>query len=632
MQVGQRVGPFDIEKQLGSGAMGSVYRARYRKTGDRVAIKVMLAGLGGNETALARFQREASVLKQLHHPNIVRFYAAGDFEGAPFYAMEYIQGEPLDRLLERGGRLTWEKVVELGKQVCAALKHAHDQGIVHRDLKPSNLMLLPDGTLKLTDFGIAKDLDVTQLTSANCTVGTAAYMSPEQCKGERNLTHKSDLYSLGVVLYELLVGRKPFLAETPMDMFLQHVQGTFERPARIVLEIPVWLDNIVCQLLEKKPEHRPFDAAIVADALDKVAEKVANQQSAGVERVKSRVGERSMRETKIDATDRKAAATLRTGFGRGRKKRRARPFYTRVWFQLIAISALLLAVGAVFYQAFRSPSAGDLYQKIEQVMKSGDFDAKREARNSLIKDYLSAYGTGDDEHTAQVRSWAEEIDVRTLESTRLKRRNLAAFDKGEGIFRTALEREEAGELSEARKIWQELEVLEDPESDDIHAYHLLARERIRAIDQAVAKEKELDDLAKQMRSAESQADSEEQLERVATDALRYELFGDLGMARLRWAQLRASTEKRWDKHSWTLVAYKRFQPLKDKKLDDEERVQLVKTKLDEATVIATERQREARALLKEIVALYREDHSKELENLVDQARKKYEELMRGEGH
>src|ERR1700756_4334874 len=126
MQVGQRVGPFDIEKELGSGAMGTVYRATYRKTGQRVAIKVMMAGMGGNATALARFQREAAVLKQLRHPNIVRYYATGDFEGAPFYAMEYIEGEPLDNMLERVGRLPWEQVVEIGKQVCAALRHAHD--------------------------------------------------------------------------------------------------------------------------------------------------------------------------------------------------------------------------------------------------------------------------------------------------------------------------------------------------------------------------------------------------------------------------------------------------------------------------------------------------------------------------
>src|SRR2546428_13309661 len=147
MQVGQKIGPFDIEKKIGSGAMGSVYLARYRKTGQRVAIKMMLMGMADNDVSLARFEREAEVLKQLDHQNIVRFYIASQFQGTPYYAMEYVEGEALDQALERKGRLTWEEVVELGQQVCAALQHAHDQGIVHRDLKPSNLMITPDGTL-----------------------------------------------------------------------------------------------------------------------------------------------------------------------------------------------------------------------------------------------------------------------------------------------------------------------------------------------------------------------------------------------------------------------------------------------------------------------------------------------------
>src|SRR5262249_46215520 len=156
----------------------------------------------------------------------------------------------LDRVMARRDRMSWEEVVDLGKQLCAALQHAHEAGIVHRDLKPSNLMVLSDGTIKLTDFGIAKDLDATQLTAANSTVGTAAYTSPEQCRGERDIGPKSALYAMGVVFYELLTGRKPFVAENAMDMFMLHVQGTFERPSRLVPDLPVWLDNLVCQLLE----------------------------------------------------------------------------------------------------------------------------------------------------------------------------------------------------------------------------------------------------------------------------------------------------------------------------------------------------------------------------------------------
>src|SRR5947209_5812166 len=248
MLVGQKIGPFAVDKELGAGAMGAVYRARHEETGQRVAIKIVAPGLATNKTAMDRFKREAAILKQLKHPNIVRLVATGRFSGTPFYAMEYVEGESLDRVMGRRGRISWEEVVTLGKQLCDALKHAHDTGIVHRDLKPANVMVLPDGTVRLTDFGIAKDTDATALTSANCTVGTAAYMSPEQCRGERDLTFKSDLYSLGVMFYELLTGRKPFQAENPMDMFMKHVHEKCERPSRLVLDIPVWLDNLICQL------------------------------------------------------------------------------------------------------------------------------------------------------------------------------------------------------------------------------------------------------------------------------------------------------------------------------------------------------------------------------------------------
>ena len=632
MKIGQRVGPFDIDKELGSGAMGTVYRAKYRKTGQYVAIKVMLAGAGGNKTALARFEREASVLKQFHHPNIVRFYAAGDYDGAPFYAMEYIQGEPLDRMLQRGGRLTWEKVVEIGKQVCAALKHAHDQGVVHRDLKPSNLMVLPDGTVKLTDFGIAKDLDVTQLTSANCTVGTAAYMSPEQCKGERDLTHKSDLYSFGIVLYELLVGQKPFQAETTMDMFLQHVQGTFERPSRIVLEIPVWLDNIVCQLLEKKPEHRPFDAGVVADALDKVAEKVAAQQSAGVERAKARLVDRSSRDKPIDETDRKAAATIRTGFSRARKKRRAKPFYQKVWFQLVAISTLLLVVAAILFQAFKAPSAESLYKQAKTAMNSGDFEAMKEARRGAIADYLSHYGQGVDERTVQVRGWADDVDVRMLEASLPNRRRLfQPKDDGEAIFRSALAHEEAGELDEAEKRWHDLEVYDDKECEDLRPYHILAQQRIRVVQEAKQTEKEFVRTARQISESEKAIELSDELERIATEALRYGQFKDTGMERVRWNELKMKTEKRSDKRPWTLIAYKRIKPFKEETFEETERGPIVKAKFEEAVALAGSRTKEARALFKEIVALYRADTDEELKKLAADAQKRYDDLVKAEG-
>src|SRR5260370_21457796 len=184
--------------------------------------------------------------------------------------METGEGDSVDRVLYRRTRLPWEEVLDMGIHLCAALQHAHDKGIIHRDLKPSNLMRLEDGTIKLTDFGIAKDTDVTALTGANSTVGTAAYMSPEQCRGEP-ITSKSDLYSLGVVFFELLTGRKPFIADSPVDMFMKHVNEPPPRPSRLVENIiPIWLDTLVLQLLEKNPENRPRDTEMLAPSLAQV--------------------------------------------------------------------------------------------------------------------------------------------------------------------------------------------------------------------------------------------------------------------------------------------------------------------------------------------------------------------------
>src|SRR5580700_5394544 len=172
MLVGKDIGPYHVESELGCGAMGTVYKAVRRDSGQRVAVKMIAYGLLGNETAVERFEREAEILKQLKHPNIVRFIgtgahkAAGSHRKTPFFIMEYVEGESLDKILSRRGAFPWNEVVVLGRQLCAALKHAHDKGVVHRDLKPSNLMILKDGTVKLTDFGIAKDLDRTAITEA----------------------------------------------------------------------------------------------------------------------------------------------------------------------------------------------------------------------------------------------------------------------------------------------------------------------------------------------------------------------------------------------------------------------------------------------------------------------------------
>ncbi len=362
--VGQKIGPFEIEKELGSGAMGTVYRATYTNTGRPVAIKVIVAGMGDNERVQQRFDREAAILKQLKHPNIVRLLAVGRYHRSPFYAMEFIEGEPLDQILQRRGRLTWEEVVDIGQQLGTALQHAHENGIIHRDLKPSNIMIAKGGVVKLTDFGIAKDTDVTGLTSANSTVGTAAYMSPEQCRGERDLTPKSDLYSFGILMYELLTGKKPFYAENAMDMFIQHVQGSFERPASIVMDIPIWLDNLVCQCMEKKPDQRPLDAKTVAEALVEVKQKVETLQSVGEDTIRKFNSRKAADGDGANvSTQRKRKRKTNTGSSADAAKK---------WISVVGLSLLLAGMVGLLIFLLQPASADQLYESGMKLVQEGD--------------------------------------------------------------------------------------------------------------------------------------------------------------------------------------------------------------------------------------------------------------------
>jgi serine/threonine-protein kinase len=558
MLIGQNIGPFAVERELGSGAMGSVYLARYTKTGQRVAIKVMAPGLCSNKTALARFEREAAILKQLKHPNIVRLFANGRFHGSPFYAMEFIQGESLDHVMARRGRITWEQLVALGQQLCDGLQHAHEKGIVHRDLKPSNLMVLPDDTVKLTDFGIAKDLDVTALTSANCTVGTAAYMSPEQCKGERDLTHKSDLYSMGVMFYELVTGRKPFIAETAMDMFMQHVNGKFERPSRLVPEMPVWLDTLICQLLEKQPDKRPLNAAAVGEALSRIREKVEAQQSAGVDAAKRRVIDRTANQERFDDTDRAAARAL---LRKKPKKKKGKPFYASVWFQGAGIVAVLAGIVGVIYLTFLQPSPQSLRDQAERLWKENTLESRDQARKGPIQRYLVLYPDLHGSDADQMNAWADEADREQTERSLYARMNFKALDDEERLARHAVGQEDAGDLGAARESWGKLEPLRTEKKDrEKRAWGLLAARHHELLKRVSAQETML--LGKLVSKEEAQPSDKE--EALALEGMKLEKEENTAAARKRWEELKQmSTDPA--RRVWYLLAAKHVLELSEKK-------------------------------------------------------------------
>jgi serine/threonine protein kinase len=208
----------------------------------------------------ARFEREVVILERLHHPHIVRSYGGGNDNGQLFYVMELIDGGTVKSLLQTKGAFRWQIVIEIARQVCSALQFAHNHGVIHRDLKPGNLFLTREAEVKLGDFGIARDLRGSDITSSGMTVGTHAYMAPEQITGDASVSGKADLYSLGCCLFEMLVGRTPFQGDNFAQLFEQHLRAQPPRVRSFVPDCPEELDEIVFKLLAKNPEARPFNA------------------------------------------------------------------------------------------------------------------------------------------------------------------------------------------------------------------------------------------------------------------------------------------------------------------------------------------------------------------------------------
>ncbi|MGB7924512.1 MAG: serine/threonine-protein kinase, partial [Pyrinomonadaceae bacterium] len=250
---------------LGKGGMGEVYRADDLKLGQAVALKFLPEHLLSDGAALARFHREVRVARQVSHRNVCRVYDIGEIRGQHFLSMEFIKGEELSSLLRRIGRLPADKATEIARQLCAGLAAAHDNSVLHRDLKPANVMIDADGNVRILDFGLAGLVE--EFRHEEVRAGTPAYMSPEQLTG-KELTVKSDIYSLGLVLYEVYTGRRAFEAGSLADLLkLRQSDTTPTSPSSLVKEIDPLVERVILRCLEKDPKDRPASALQVAAAL-----------------------------------------------------------------------------------------------------------------------------------------------------------------------------------------------------------------------------------------------------------------------------------------------------------------------------------------------------------------------------
>jgi len=263
-------GRYELGEGIGVGGMAEVFRGRDIRLGRDVAVKVLRADLAREPAFQGRFRREAQAAAGLNAPCIVSVFDTGETDGVPYIVMEYVEGRTLRDILQSEGRLLPQRALEVVADVCAALDVAHAAGIVHRDIKPGNVMLTPRGEVKVMDFGIARAIADTSsaMTQTAAVIGTAQYLSPEQARGE-TVDARSDIYSTGCLLYELLTGRPPFIGDSPVSVAYQHVREEARPPSQLNPDVSTTIDHIVAKSLAKRVEDRYQSAADMRKDIDR---------------------------------------------------------------------------------------------------------------------------------------------------------------------------------------------------------------------------------------------------------------------------------------------------------------------------------------------------------------------------
>jgi eukaryotic-like serine/threonine-protein kinase len=273
-------GRYHVVERIAAGGMGEVFRAHDAVLSREVAIKVLHRSLAGDQAFVERFRREARAAATLNHPNIVAVYDWGSVDGIYYMVMEYVHGRSVRDLLNAHVKLAPAQAAEVVRQTLQALEHAHAKGIVHRDLKPENVLVTPDGVVKLTDLGLARAFADGRTTHAGAVTGTVQYLAPEQIRGEP-ADPRSDLYSLGIVTYELVTGRLPFTGETPMSIAYKHLSDRVPAPSSLVADVGADLDGFVASATDRDREMRPESARAMRMDLETIARGLPGARALG---------------------------------------------------------------------------------------------------------------------------------------------------------------------------------------------------------------------------------------------------------------------------------------------------------------------------------------------------------------
>lgn len=416
--IGKTIGQYEIVEKIGVGGMATVFKAYQASINRHVAIKILPTQFAHDPNFVKRFTQEAKAIAALEHPHILPVYDFGTDEGLTYMVMRYVEGGTLGDLMGRSQ--PYERIVDIVGNVARALDYAHSQGVVHRDIKPSNVLIDSLGEVLLTDFGIAKmmqDSGGTQLTGTGSILGTPEYMSPEQAEGV-SVDHRSDIYSLGVVLYELLTGQPPYQAQTPLAIVLKHVNEPLRPPREIKAEIPEPLERVVLKAMAKNRDERYQSAAEMEQALKTALKEIERSPTANIT------------PSKTESVARPVSAPVKSGSA-------LKPFLI-----IGSLAAVLLCLGGIAIAALFSLSGGSRSETATAV--SGDVTVAEElfpATQEIIEPTEEAVPP------TPVSDSAEPVENITLPPVDLDRELLfqETFDSNEAGWTTGEEDDEYGQ-------------------------------------------------------------------------------------------------------------------------------------------------------------------------------------------
>lgn len=382
---------YEILKLIGEGGMANVYLARDTILDRRVAVKVLRGDLAGDEKFVRRFQREALSASSLSHPNIVEIYDVGEDDGNFYIVMEYIEGKTLKQLIKKRGVLSLPETMDIMLQLLDALKSAHDSYIIHRDIKPQNIMIKDSGLVKITDFGIAMALNSAQLTQTNSVMGSVHYLPPEQASGKGS-TIRSDIYSLGILMFEMLTGRVPFRGDSAVEIALKHMKEPLPSVRELNPVVPQSVENIILKAAAKNPKNRYHDVREMADDIKTCLDEDRENE----ERITFKYPETDFSDTRVNTLKETKKSTKEEPeikqitedekIERGNKKRLA------VLFSIIGVLAAAFILIIIVFPKLSSSKdievpdvSGMEISKAEKMLKKEGFkvDSKKKASDDV---------------------------------------------------------------------------------------------------------------------------------------------------------------------------------------------------------------------------------------------------------